>query len=233
MTTSSDMQGRELLAQGAEGRVFKMSYMGLPCVLKERFTKKYRHPELDSKLTKKRLLQETRALLKSYGKGVVCPVVYHVDRENYRIYMEYIDAPAVRVHLNCFSSAASDHCDNNTIATNNDDPRNDVAEKIGVAIGRLHAADIIHGDLTTSNMLWREGHVVLIDFGLSYTSKLPEDKGVDLYVLERAFLSTHPNSDALFLRVLEAYTNSYEQSGPTINRLSEVRRRGRKRDMSG
>ncbi|KNC73152.1 hypothetical protein SARC_14290, partial [Sphaeroforma arctica JP610] len=74
---------------------------------------------------------------------------------------------------------------------------------------------------------------VLIDFGLSYTSALPEDKGVDLYVLERAFLSTHPNSEKLFEHVLSAYTQAYEQSGPVITRLADVRRRGRKRDMSG
>lgn len=32
---------------------------------------------------------------------------------------------------------------------------------------------------------------VIIDFGLSYNSAIPEDKGVDLYVLERAFSSAH------------------------------------------
>jgi len=37
----------------------------------------------------------------------------------------------------------------------------------------------------------------MIDFGLSYSSTLPEDMAVDLYVLERAFLSTHPNSTAM------------------------------------
>lgn len=37
---------------------------------------------------------------------------------------------------------------------------------------------------------------VLIDFGLSYVSVMPEDKAVDLYVLERAFSSTHPNTEA-------------------------------------
>ena len=38
----------------------------------------------------------------------------------------------------------------------------------------------------------------LIDFGLSYISRnAEEDKAVDLYVLERAFLSTHPNSEQL------------------------------------
>lgn len=36
---------------------------------------------------------------------------------------------------------------------------------------------------------------ILIDFGLSYVSGLVEDKAVDLYVLERAFASTHPEPE--------------------------------------
>ena len=46
---------------------------------------------------------------------------------------------------------------------------------------------------------------VLIDFGLAYNSNLVEDKAVDLYVLERAFSSTHPDSEPLFASVLKAY----------------------------
>ena len=45
----------------------------------------------------------------------------------------------------------------------------------------------------------------MIDFGLSYVSTLAEDKAVDLYVLERAFASTHPDSEPLFTSVLTAY----------------------------
>jgi tRNA A-37 threonylcarbamoyl transferase component Bud32 len=53
--------------------------------------------------------------------------------------------------------------------------------------------------------MWLPNRQLLIDFGLSYHSTLPEDKAVDLYVLERAFASTHPDSTTLFARVLEAY----------------------------
>ena len=64
----------------------------------------------------------------------------------------------------------------------------------------MHEAKIVHGDLTTSNMLLRNSqpnHLVMIDFGLSYTTSLAEDMAVDLYVLERAILSTHPNAKKL------------------------------------
>jgi TP53 regulating kinase-like protein len=51
---------------------------------------------------------------------------------------------------------------------------------------------VIHGDLTTSNMIYKDGQIYLIDFGLSYVKNSIEDRAVDLYVLERAFISTHP-----------------------------------------
>ncbi|EMP35735.1 TP53-regulating kinase [Chelonia mydas] len=101
----------------------------------------------------------------------------------------------------------------------------------------MHDDDLIHGDLTTSNMLLRppveELDLVLIDFGLSFISGLPEDKGVDLYVLEKAFLSTHPNTDTLFEALLKKYSTTSKKSSPVIKKLDEVRLRGRKRSMVG
>lgn len=71
-------------------------------------------------------------------------------------------------------------------------------------MGKMHDADIVHGDLTTSNIMIREVNgeqqAVLIDFGLATVQSLIEDKAVDLYVLERAFLSTHPNSEDIVSR---------------------------------
>eukprot|EP00126_Sphaerothecum_destruens_P010737 Sdes_comp20798_c0_seq7m17087 len=106
---------------------------------------------------------------------------------------------------------------------------------IGVLVAKLHRENIIHGDLTTSNMLL-EGNsenIILIDFGLSYVSSLAEDKAVDLYVLERAFASTHPKSENLFAHVLKAYKNHYPDSKAVLSRLDEVRLRGRKKICIG
>lgn len=65
-------------------------------------------------------------------------------------------------------------------------------------MAKMHDSGIIHGDLTTSNMMIRQNKsIVMIDFGLSFNSTLIEDKAVDLYVLERAFLSTHPNTEEM------------------------------------
>lgn len=128
-------------------------------------------------------------------------------------------------------------------------------EKVGRVIGRLHEVGVVHGDLTTSNLMLRpvgkkaiegeagksgdagaddgEAEVVLIDFGLAAQSIQEEDKGVDLYVLERAFGSTHPEAEEDFKEVLKAYGESYRGAKMVLKRLEEVRMRGRKRSMLG
>lgn len=118
-------------------------------------------------------------------------------------------------------------------------------QKIGKAIGRLHEVGVVHGDLTTSNLMLRpiggktgdandgEGEIVLIDFGLAAQSIQEEDKGVDLYVLERAFGSTHPEAEEDFKEVLKAYGESYKGAKMVLKRLEDVRMRGRKRSMLG
>lgn len=59
---------------------------------------------------------------------------------------------------------------------------------------------------------------VLIDFGLSYVSALVEDKAVDLYVLERAFASTHPDSEPFFASILVAYARVMGKEWPALRR---------------
>lgn len=134
--------------------------------------------------------------------------------------------------------------------------------KIGRAVGRMHEVGVVHGDLTTSNMMLRpsetplrngasavlgeedgdraktageslEGEIVLIDFGLATQSLQDEDKAVDLYVLERAFGSTHPEAEEGFQEVLRAYGESYKGAKVVLKRLEDVRMRGRKRSMIG
>lgn len=81
------------------------------------------------------------------------------------------------------------------------------------------------------------GEIVLIDFGLATQSIQDEDRAVDLYVLERAFGSTHPRQEGMFAaEVLESvggYRGSFGGSKVVLRRLEEVRLRGRKRSMVG
>jgi serine/threonine protein kinase len=90
-----------------------------------------------------------------------------------------------------------------------------LAACVGRALARLHASHVVHGDLTTSNFMVRESsprEVVVIDFGLGSMQAVPEDKAVDLYVLERAFLATHPGSEPLVEAVMAAYTRMYDSA---------------------
>lgn len=110
-----------------------------------------------------------------------------------------------------------------------------LVELMGAVLACMHDADLIHGDLTTSNMIYDadKHELTLIDFGLSFVSSLTEDKAVDLYVLERAFLSTHPNTELLFSQLLDSYSRSSKKARSVIQKLDEVRLRGRKRTMVG
>ncbi|KAA8593632.1 hypothetical protein FQN60_009748, partial [Etheostoma spectabile] len=137
---------------------------------------------------------------------------------------EIVGSSTVRDHI--ASTQRSDSCKELELEP--------LADRVGQILAKMHDEDVIHGDLTTSNMLLRCGledgefDLFLIDFGLSYISALPEDKGVDLYVLEKAFLSTHPNTEALFERLLKSYAAASRKSSAVIKKLDEVRLRGRK-----
>ena len=218
MTSNSS----ELLYQGAEARIYGCTFFGKPCVLKERFTKKYRVTELDQKITQQRINQEVRTMARCRRHGIACPAVYHVDNEKKSIYMEHVtDGKTVRDFIRASQQEGRDF--------------SNLSQKIGVILAAMHDNDVIHGDLTTSNMIYNEatGKLTLIDFGLSSVSGLAEDKGVDLYVLERAILSSHPNTEGFFQQVLREYQHSSSKAISVISKLDEVRLRGRKRTMVG
>ncbi|ETE66285.1 TP53-regulating kinase, partial [Ophiophagus hannah] len=234
------MKGLQLIQQGAEARLYRGQFLGRPTVMKLRFPKRYRHPTMDERLSHKRTAQEARSLLRCRRAGGVelsqrldeaarisAPVVYFVDYIVNCIYLEdIVGSSTVRDYI--ISQQQSGEGISNLIQ---------LAEKIGEILARMHDEDLIHGDLTTSNMLLRPPaqnlELTLIDFGLSFISGLPEDKGVDLYVLEKAFLSTHPNTEALFEALLKKYSAASKKSIPVIKKLDEVRLRGRKRSMVG
>ncbi|KAL0977843.1 hypothetical protein UPYG_G00162040 [Umbra pygmaea] len=221
----------ELIKQGAEARVYRGIFLGKPTILKERFPKLYRHPLLDEKLTHRRTVQEVRALLRCRKAGISAPAVYFVDYTCHCIFLEdIVGSVTVRDYITSIQLSPQ---------KSQEERLDHLAKKMGLVLAKMHEEDVIHGDLTTSNMLLKvggdteEADLFLIDFGLSYISALPEDKGVDMYVLEKAFLSTHPNTEALFEKLLKAYTASYRKSHSVINKLNEVRLRGRKRSMVG
>lgn len=105
-----------------------------------------------------------------------------------------------------------------------DEQKKDVLICLGSMIGKLHDGGVIHGDLTTSNVLYNSttGEVCLIDFGLSQFSILSEDRAVDLYVLERSFTSAHAaDGESMFEEFITAYRRSSQNWSSTFNKFAE------------
>jgi TP53 regulating kinase and related kinases len=220
----------ELLCQGAEARLFRCLYFGRRAIIKERFVKTYRHPDLDTSITLQRLKGEVRLLTRAKQLGIHTPSIYHIDYTRRLIVMEDLqDARTVKSIIDEW------------ISNNNTSKLEQLAEHVGSTIGRLHQAQIVHGDLTTSNMLLSDtNQLYLIDFGLSAhvpnKTQMLEALAVDLYVLERAIICTHQKAKHFFSNILAAYSNSIsdeKQRTLTINKYEEVRARGRKRSMIG
>ncbi|KAJ2499324.1 serine/threonine-protein kinase bud32 [Coemansia sp. RSA 1972] len=212
------MAEQVLIRQGAEARVYKTTVGDRVAIAKQRFSKGYRHPDLDQKLTRGRMNQEARSLKRCWENGIRVPEVIRVDKDSATLFIEFVDGPTLKEWI---------------LAGCDEEQEKSMMAAAGQVLHRMHACNIIHGDLTTSNMIMdSEGELVLIDFGLSQISPSAEDKAVDLYVLERAFISTHPDSERLFAGVLEAY-NRDDAACSVLRRLEDVRMRGRKRDMTG
>eukprot|EP01026_Neomeris_dumetosa_P033515 TRINITY_DN26761_c0_g1_i1.p1 TRINITY_DN26761_c0_g1~~TRINITY_DN26761_c0_g1_i1.p1 ORF type:complete len:160 (-),score=30.19 TRINITY_DN26761_c0_g1_i1:83-562(-) len=159
-------------------------------------------------------------MLKARKIGIPTPVVYMIDLDHGCICMEKIDGKTLKLVI-----------DEQQLS---EEVQQKLLESVGLLIAKLHDNGIVHGDLTTSNLLVKgQGDVVMIDFGLSQNSQLSEDKAVDLYVLERAFVSAHSDRPQLFEEVKKSYKKHSKMWCSTLNKFAEVRMRGRKRAMVG
>ena len=261
----SDSSTSKLIKQGAEAKVYisrieSNNILSWPqphpkglasrkveapasILLKWRFPKTYRHPTLSSNITASRTIMEARALLRCAKAGVAVPAVRCVDEKEGILGLELIAGKSVREWLGGGAEGedelvVEEHEANaaqneEVVLSENDQIK--LMRLIGKQLAIMHEADIIHGDLTTSNMMLRPAftpspqespvivdldrdEVVLIDFGLSSVSAFAEDKAVDLYVLERAFASTHPASEGLFQTILDCYAEEVTARSSGKNR---------------
>jgi TP53 regulating kinase-like protein len=239
----------ELRHQGAESRLYFGLHSNNRCVIKHRFSKKYRHQLLDKKLRKERTKRERKMIEKIHSK---CP---ELGPYMPKVIWSNEDTIIMTEILRC--ETLYDYIDRESPSS----PRViSIAPLIGRCIAELHNIGIIHGDLTTANLvlvprinssstegvapckrskqdLDEESLIVIpIDFGLSTGSEHPEEKAVDLYVLERALLSTHFADSKFFNYILDSYIEHLNCDQPAkhkiLERFKEVRMRGRKQDYS-
>jgi len=183
-------------------------------IVKHRISKRYRVPQLDLQLRESRTALEAKLFADAKVAGVPTPAVYEVDRVGMRIVMEFIEGKQVKLVLDRLNQAE----------------RRRLCQLIGRQIARLHRAGMVHGDLTTSNMiLTREGKVFFVDFGLGEYNPSLEARGVDLHLLKRALQSIHFRiTDEAYRAVLAGYRREFGKgAGEVIERAEEIERRGR------
>ncbi len=198
----------KLLQQGAEAKIFLDEKENL--IIKDRTSKSYRIKELDEKIRKQRTKRE-KNLLEKASKIINAPDPLPLKEWNI-IKMPFIEGKKLSEFLDSFSL----------------ENQKNICITIGKDIAKLHNADIIHGDLTTSNIiLVEEEKIFFIDFGLGYISKKIEDKAVDLHLLKQALEARHfKNWEILFKEILKGYED-YKESKKVLERFKAVEKRGR------
>jgi TP53 regulating kinase and related kinases len=195
------------IAQGAEAIILKEGKN----IIKERIRKGYRHPELDNQLRKRRTRSEAKIISK-VSKIISCPEIIDSDDTSCSIKMEFIDGKMLSGHLDDFKT--NEACK--------------ICRKIGENIAKIHKGGIIHGDLTTSNMILRENKVYFIDFGLAFHSSKKEDKAVDIHLMKQALESRHFEKwEKYFEEVMKGYQKYCEDYKEIMKQFEKVEARGR------
>lgn len=193
----------KLIRKGAEANIYKSGKV----LIKDRIKKGYRVSQLDEFIRKRRTKKEAKLLQRASRAGVLVPKVLHEDK--FILNIEFIEGERIKDVLN-------------------EKNYKEICKKIGESVAKLHKDEIIHGDLTTSNIILKSKDIYFIDFGLGFFSRKIEDKATDLHLLEEAFESTHFKiADKAFDIVLKEYKKNYEKPKEVLKRLEDIRKRGR------
>ncbi|MFC1710572.1 KEOPS complex kinase/ATPase Bud32 [Nanoarchaeota archaeon] len=196
----------KMIQQGAEAKIFKIKNK----VVKDRTKKAYRIASLDNKIRTRRTKKEAK-LLEKASKIINIPKVIISDQKDKKIEMDFIKGEKLSDHLNKYPLAK----------------QKKICKQIGQDVAKLHDAKIIHGDLTTSNMILQDNKIYFIDFGLGYISHKFEDKAVDIHLLKQALEAKHfQHWRELVKEFLKGYSKS-KDSKIVLERLKAVEKRGR------
>lgn len=197
----------KILAQGAEAKIILSNNF----IIKDRIKKSYRLPELDGKIRIRRTRSEAKLLSKA-TQIIPCPLPKkNKDKKSTKLKMPFINGKKLSEHLETFPLLK----------------QKQILRQIGENTAKLHDADIIHGDLTTSNMILKEEKIFFIDFGLGFISRKFEDKAVDIHLLKQALEAKHfKNWEKLYAEFLKGYKKSSDAE-KTLNQLNKVEKRGR------
>lgn len=188
--------------------------MNFDVIKKRRIKKGYRIKQIDNNLISTRTKEEAKLMIEARAAGVSIPIIYDVDLINGVITMEYLKGKRIKDILNSLDEKE----------------RARICKKIGESIARFHNNNIIHGDITTSNMIFLDDKIHFFDFGLGEINSELEAKGVDLHVLMEAIESTHSKYSNCFNYVLEGYKKELKQdANQVIKKIQDIVKRGRYR----
>lgn len=193
------------LAKGAEATIFLENGNAI----KERAEKRYRHAKIDAHLRKTRTAAEARLLNRARRAGLNTPKIYAVEK--YRIEMEYIKGEKLKDLLDRKGSEEA----------------GELLGKLGNEMAVMHNNGIIHGDLTTSNIIRMDDALYFIDFGLGEVSNSIEKKSTDLKLLKHVIKSTHSKREKEFVHFLDGYAKKADGAKEIIARLGDIETRGR------
>jgi len=194
---------KKIIAQGAEAVLIQEKNK----LVKDRIEKGYRHPELDKPIRRNRTKRESKILSKI--KNII-PVPRVFDITENKIIMQFLKGKKLSDFLDKLNKKKALQ----------------ICKKIGKNVAKLHEIGIIHGDLTTSNMIFQENQVFFIDFGLAFHSLKKEDKAVDLHLLKEALKSKHFKSwQSYFKATIDSYKNAKNLA--VLAQLEKVELRGR------
>jgi TP53 regulating kinase and related kinases len=205
----------ELIYRGAEADVFRGEWCGLSAAYKVRKPLKYRLPELDSSIRTQRTAHEAQMIHESKLAGVSSPELYYVSPPDALLVMEFLEGRRLKTVL--------EGVDPSELKS--------LAEGFGESAAKLHAAGIMHGDLTTSNVIVDdEGGIRFIDFGLAIHSRRLEDQAVDLRLIKETLTGAH---NLVSKRFMQSFVRGYSsvlgeaRARAATRKLQEIERRGR------
>ncbi len=210
-TTPPHLPG-EVIYRGAEATLTAATRFGRLVVVKQRRPKAYRIAELETAIARGRMRNEARLLRRAREAGVGAPAVLDADPEAQTLVLEYLGRRALRETFDTMPSRE----------------RRRGARAVGEAVGRLHKAGVIHGDLTTSNMILKGGEVYLLDFSLGQVGERLEERAVDLKAFKDSFAATHLTHAADFGLVLAGYRAVLGKAGArVVAHVGKIERRRR------
>ncbi|MBT3652126.1 MAG: Kae1-associated serine/threonine protein kinase [Euryarchaeota archaeon] len=189
---------------GAEAEVWRGSWMGQSAIRKQRRNRTWRHPDLDDRLGRRRMIAEARLLVRLYRSGLNVPLLLDCDMFDQQLVMSYVQGKPLIEILNDTSIP--------------DDEVMEILKNTGQSIRMLHRQAVVHGDLSTNNIIiTSENEAVLIDFGLARIEYETELFGIDLHVLFEILGASHPHRKDAIEAVLEGYAACEEIYGPAEN----------------